>query len=208
MEFWPMLMLLVAASIPGGDAVWLNLPPAGPKCVSEEIHTNIVVLGSYAVVYENDKHYSTATISVEVTSPHGNTLHREENVTAGEFGFTSSETGNHMACFWLEGVKKESGASVNLNWRTGIAAKDWHAVAKKEKIEGVELELTKLEGAVEAIHENILYLKDREAEMREVSERTNARVAWLSMLSVGVCIAASALQVLYLKSFFHEKKLL
>ncbi|KAG0478157.1 hypothetical protein HPP92_012876 [Vanilla planifolia] len=77
----------------GIDPRWrcslLNLPPAGPKCVSEEIHTNIVVLGSYAVVYENDKHYSTATISVEVTSPYGNTLHREENVTAGEFGFTS-----------------------------------------------------------------------------------------------------------------------
>lgn len=128
----------------------------------------------------------------QVTSPYGNNLHLSENVTHGQFAFTTTEAGNYLACFWLTDLKHEAGVeiSVNLDWRTGIAAKDWESVARKEKIEvttssspfhislqlvtsipnpnpniilvqGVELELRKLEGAVEAIHENLLYLKDR-----------------------------------------------
>ncbi|KAL8155926.1 hypothetical protein AgCh_001105 [Apium graveolens] len=97
---------------------------------------------------------------------------------------------------------------MNLDWKTGIAAKDWESVARKEKIEGVELELRKLEGAVEAIHENLLYLKNREAEMRIVNEATNSRVALYSMLSLAVCVGVSVLQIMHLKRFFQKKKLI
>ena len=48
----------------------------------------------------------------------------------------------------------------------------------------------------------------READMREVSERTNARVAWFSIISLGVCVAVSLVQVVHLKHFFEKKKLI
>ncbi|XP_072996267.1 transmembrane emp24 domain-containing protein p24delta3-like isoform X3 [Typha latifolia] len=161
----------------GADAVWLNMPVTGTKCVSEEIQPNVVVLADYAVMYEGSTH-GQPTIAIKVTSPYGNTLHHNENVTIGQFAFTTTESGNYLACFWMDSTNKAVGVSVNLDWKIGIAAKDWDSVAKKEKIEGVELELRKLEEAVEVIHNYLLYLKAREAEMREVSERTNARVAW------------------------------
>lgn len=44
--------------------------------------------------------------------------------------------------------------------------------------------------------------------MREVSERTNARVAWFSILSLGLCISVSVLQLWHLKYFFQKKKLI
>jgi p24 family protein delta-1 len=44
--------------------------------------------------------------------------------------------------------------------------------------------------------------------MRTVSEKTNARVAWFSILSLGVCIAVSALQLWHLQGFFRKKKLI
>ncbi|PNX99549.1 transmembrane emp24 domain-containing protein p24delta3-like [Trifolium pratense] len=77
-----------------------------------------------------------------------------------------------------------------------------------EALSGVELELRKLEGSVEAIHENLIYLKGREAEMRTVSETTNARVAWFSIMSLGICIAVSVLQLCHLKRYFQKKKLI
>ncbi|KAL2904604.1 Transmembrane emp24 domain-containing protein p24delta3, partial [Bienertia sinuspersici] len=144
-----------------------------------------------------------------VTSPYGNNLHMKENGTHGQFAFTTHEAGNYLACFWVDGHNpKATDVSVNLDWRTGVAAKDWESVARKEKIEGVELELRKLEGAVEAIHENLLYLKNREAEMRTVSETTNTRVAMFSIMSLAVCITASSMQLLYLKRYFQKKKLI
>lgn len=201
------IVLVILSMVGAGEAIWLTLPPTGTKCVSEEIQNNVIVLGDYVVV--SDDHSHSPTISIKVTSPYGNNLHHKENITHGQFAFTTQEGGHYLACFWVDGSNHGGGdVSVNLDWKTGIAAKDWESVARKEKIEGVELELRKLEGAVEAIHENLLYLKGREAEMRDVSEKTNARVAWFSMMSVAVCIAVSALQLWHLQRFFEKKKLI
>ncbi|PPD83112.1 hypothetical protein GOBAR_DD19941 [Gossypium barbadense] len=209
MTFPPFLVVLLLALSTGPlcDAIWLNIPKTGTKCVSEEIHSNVVVLADYVVVSVEDG--QTATIAVKVTSPYGNNLHHRENVTYGRFAFTTEEAGNYLACFWSDNRTRGSGeVVVNIDWKTGIAAKDWESVARKEKLQGVELELRKLEGAVEAIHENLLYLKSREAERRSTSETTNARVAWFSIMSLGICIVVSGLQVWYLKRFFQKKKLI
>ncbi|KAK7246851.1 hypothetical protein RIF29_41721 [Crotalaria pallida] len=189
------------------QAIWLTLPASGTKCVSEEIQSNVVVLTNYAVV-PADHSTHPPSISLKVTSPYGNDLHQRENSTIGKFAFTTQESGNYLACFWVDPNYVGADISVNLDWKIGIAAKDWDSVARKEKIEGVELELRKLEGAVEAIHENLIYLKGREAEMRSVSEITNTRVALFSILSLGICIAVSALQVWHLKRYFQKKKLI
>ncbi|KAK7359082.1 hypothetical protein VNO77_01028 [Canavalia gladiata] len=202
-----LLCLCSTNLLPSALAIWLTLPGTGTKCVSEEIQNNVVVLADYVVIPNDPSH--SPSIAVKVTSPYGNTLHHSENTTHGNFAFTTQETGNYLACFWVDGHNPGGGqVNVNLDWKIGIAAKDWDSVARKEKIEGVELELRKLEGAVEAIHENLLYLKGREAEMRAVSEKTNARVAWFSIMSLGICISVSALQLWYLKRFFQKKKLI
>ncbi|GMH00258.1 hypothetical protein Nepgr_002097 [Nepenthes gracilis] len=204
--FWCFFIVisLIFYQLPLAQAIWLNLPSSGTRCVSEEIQNNVVVLADYFVI---DEHGSgTPTVSAKVTSPYGNTLHHEENVTHGQFAFTTTEFGNYVACFWVDSNSQV--ATLNLEWKVGIAAKDWDSVAKKEKIEGVEFELRRLEGVVEAIHENLVYMKRREAEMREVSEKTNARVAWFSIMSVGICISVSVMQLWHLKRYFRKKKLI
>ncbi|XP_059313623.1 transmembrane emp24 domain-containing protein p24delta3-like [Lycium ferocissimum] len=203
------LFLMVLCLLHKGQAIWLTVPATGTKCVSEELHNNVVVLADYFAI-SDDHHHPNPTVSVKVSSPFGNTLHHKENMTHGQFAFTTTETGNYLACFWVEDGHNPGGGSltVSLDWKTGIAAKDWESVAKKEKIEGLELELRKLEGAVEAIHENLIYLKTREAEMRSVSETTNARVASFSIASLAVCGLAAVLQILYLKRYFRKKKLI
>ncbi|KAL8132366.1 hypothetical protein AgCh_008019 [Apium graveolens] len=199
-----MMMMVVIMLVERSEGVWLNLPVDGTKCLSEEIQSNVVVLGDYIV--DDSEGYNPA-VSVRVTSPYGNTLHTKENVAHGQFAFTTKEAGQYLACFWTDRVANGD-LTLNLDWRTGIAAKDWESVAKKEKIEGVELELKKLEGAVEAIHGNLLYLRRRESEMRIVNELTNSRVAWYSLMSLGVCIVVSVLQITHLKRFFQKKKLI
>uniref|UniRef100_A0A1J3GR32 Transmembrane emp24 domain-containing protein p24delta3 n=2 Tax=Noccaea caerulescens TaxID=107243 RepID=A0A1J3GR32_NOCCA len=202
-----LLVFLVPVMIPVGEAVWLDVPTTGTKCVSEEIQSNVIVLADYLIISED--HNILPTISVKVTSPYGNKLHNADNVTHGQFAFTAQESGNYMACFWADAKSHgNKNVSINVDWKTGIAAKDWVSIAKKENIEGVELEIKKLEGAVEAIHENLLYLRHKEAEMRTVNEKTNSRVAWYSIMSLGICIAVSGLQVVYLKQYFEKKKLI
>ncbi|KAL3513633.1 hypothetical protein ACH5RR_026350 [Cinchona calisaya] len=205
--FWLLILLGMVSKAKG---LWVEIPKSGIKCVSEDIRRSVVVLTDYYVIWDDDHHTNfTPTISVKVTSPFGNNIHHQENVTHGQFAFTTSEDGNYLACFSTDSNHQgDKGVTVGIDWKTGIAAKDWESVAKKEKIEGLELELRKLEGAVEAIHEHLIYLKNVESEMRGVSERTNARVAWCSITSLGICIVVSLIQILYLKRFFQKKKLI
>lgn len=206
-----LFMLFLFGMVLRAKGVWLEIPKSGTKCVFEDIRKTVVVMADYYVFWDEDYLNTNYTprVSVKVTSPFGNTVHHQENVTHGQFAFTTSEDGSYMLCFSTESSHEGGkGITVGIEWKTGIAAKDWESVAKKEHIEGLELELRKLEGAVEAIHENLIYLKNREADMREVSERTNGRVAWFSIMSLGVCVVVSLVQVVHLKHFFEKKKLI
>ncbi|CAN7034778.1 unnamed protein product [Brassica rapa subsp. trilocularis] len=216
-------VVLFLLTVNHGEAIWLTIPATGgTKCVSEEIQSNVVVMADYYVVDEQNPG-NTPAVSAKVTSPYGNDLHHQDNVTHGQFAFTTQETGNYLACFSVDSSHPlPNPLTLGIDWKTGIAAKDWDSVAKKEKIEasyiyiyisslfffGVELQLTRLEGLVQAIRENIEYIKNREGEMRGVSEATNARVAWFSIMSLGVCLSAAGAQIWYLKRYFHKKKLI
>ncbi|KAL8125157.1 transmembrane emp24 domain-containing protein p24delta5-like [Apium graveolens] len=205
------IYIMVMYSLSTSDAIWIQVAGTGAtKCVSEDLKQNTVVIADFSLVsLEDVSSQFLPIISLKVTSPYGNNLHHQENVTHGQFAFTTTEAGTYFACFWVdESHKATTGVTVSLDWRTGIAAKDWESVARKEKIEGVELELRKLEDAVDTIHQNLMYLKTREAEMREVSETTNGRVAWYSIMSIGVCITVSVMQVFHLKRYFRKKKLI
>ncbi|GJN15985.1 hypothetical protein PR202_gb02935 [Eleusine coracana subsp. coracana] len=187
-------------------AVWLELATTTTKCLSEEIQSNVVVIGDYSILYE--EHPVRPLVSAKVTSPYGDVLHHSDKVTHGQFAFTSAESGNYLACFKVEVLEKGMVINLNLDWKTGIATRDWDAIAKKEKLEGVALELVKLETAVRGIHENLLYLRSKEADMRDVSEWTNAKITLLSLVSLTVCITVSVLQFRHLKQYFQKKKLI
>ncbi|KAG6414878.1 hypothetical protein SASPL_122252 [Salvia splendens] len=175
-RWWRAVLLLLACASRRSCAIWLNLPATGTKCVSDEIHNNVVVLSDFVVISDDHVH-PTPTISAKLVSG-------------------SVATGNYSGT---------GGLSINMEWKTGIVAKDWESVARKEKIEGVELELRKLEEAVETVHEKLLYIKTRDAEMRTTNEATNYRVALFSLMSLTICILVSTLQISYLKRYFQKK---
>lgn len=99
---------------------------------------------------------------IKVTSPYGNNLHHNENVTHGQFAFTTTEAGNYMACFWLgSNPQKVADATLGLDWRIGFSAKDWESVAKKDKIEASSLNysfLLKLESGLRFLQISVWFL--------------------------------------------------
>ncbi|RID64028.1 hypothetical protein BRARA_E02987 [Brassica rapa] len=198
--------------LPAAEAIWLTVPSSSERCVYEEIHANVVVVVDYLCIDQNNIGLGP-TLDVRVNSAYGKELYKKTNETHGQFAFTTSESGTYLACFLIHHdqthyTASNSTAIVNIDWKMGIQTKDWDAVAKKEKIEGVELELRKSSERITEIRANILYLKFRESAMREVNEKTNKRVAQLSFISLGLCLIVSLFQVWHLKRFFLKKKLI
>jgi hypothetical protein len=74
-------------------------------------------------------------LALQVTSPHGKQLHHLENVHSGQFAFTSKESGKYVACFWLQSAHPNVHLNLALDWKTGVGAKDWESIAKKEKLD-------------------------------------------------------------------------
>lgn len=196
-------------------ALRFDLQSGHTKCIAEDIRVNAMSVGKYSVVNPNavEGHQSpplpeTHRVTVRVTSPHGNSIHYADNVDSGNFAFTSTEDGDYLACFWSPDHKPAVTLTVEFDWRTGVAARDWPNVAKKGQVEVMELELKKLEDTIKSIHEEMFYLRSREEEMQELNRTTNSRMAWLSFLSLAVCLSVAGLQLWHLKTFFERKKLL
>lgn len=70
-----------------------------------------------------------------MTSTYGNSYHHADNVPDGQFAFQTAEAGDYMACFFAADHKPPITITVDFDWKTGIAAKDWTNVAKKGSVE-------------------------------------------------------------------------
>lgn len=70
-----------------------------------------------------------------MTSAYGNNYHTADHVESGQFAFTAPENGDYTACFWAPDHKPEVTISVDFDWKSGIEAKDWTNVAKKESVD-------------------------------------------------------------------------
>ena len=71
----------------------------------------------------------------KVSSPSGNSYHYGDHVESGNFAFTAAEAGDYSACFWVPDSRAGPTVTIDFDWRTGVAAKDWSKVAKKGQIE-------------------------------------------------------------------------
>ena len=85
---------------------------------------------------------------------------------------------------------------------------DWEKIAKAEKVDTISSTLRSLEAEMREIHNGMLFLRQKEAELRDLNESTNTRVAWLSFVSLACVHRPVRVADLYLKQFFQRKKLL
>ena len=97
---------------------------------------------------------------------------------------------------------------MRIDWLTGVGARDWAEVAKKDHLLEVSATLVELEAELASVYGEMLKMRTREEEMRNTSERVNAKVAWMSVCSLAVSCSLAAWQVVAMKAFFTKKKLI
>lgn len=202
----PILLLSLAATC---RSIRFELQSGHTKCITEDIKSNSMTVGKYSVVNPNEGHPMPEShkLTARVTSTYGNNYHYADHVESGQFAFTAAEAGDYMACFWTPDHQPPTTVTVEFDWRTGVASKDWGSVAKKGQVDLMELELKKLQDTINSIHEEMFYLRDREEEMQELNRATNSKMAWLSCLSLFVCLSVAGLQLWHLKTFYDGKNI-
>lgn len=97
---------------------------------------------------------------------------------------------------------------VEIDVESGAAARDWNAVQAAEKLQPAEVELRRIAEMTSEIAHQLLYLKNREARMRDTNESTNSRVKWFSVLIVLALIGLGGWQIQYLRHYFKVKHII
>ncbi|KAL1551068.1 transmembrane emp24 domain-containing protein p24delta9-like [Salvia divinorum] len=206
------LLLLISVFLlwSRAESIRFDLESGHTKCISEDIKSNSMTVGKYHIANPNEGHPlpDSHKITVRVTSAHGNSYHLSDHVTEGHFAFQVVEAGDYMACFFADDSTPSTTMSVDFDWKSGVAAKEWTSVAKKGSVELMEIELKKMLDTVQSIHDEMYYLREREEEMQVLNKDTNNKMFWFSFLSILVCLSVSGIQLWHLKSFFEKKKLI
>ncbi|KAJ6753121.1 TRANSMEMBRANE EMP24 DOMAIN-CONTAINING PROTEIN [Salix koriyanagi] len=119
------------------ESMRFDLQSGHTKCISEDINSSAISVGKYNAVNPNEGFPlpDTHKINVRVTSPYGNNYHHVDQVDSGNFAFTAAEAGDYTTCFTALEHKPETTVAIEFEWKTGVAAKDWSKIAKKEKVE-------------------------------------------------------------------------
>ncbi|KAK1437724.1 hypothetical protein QVD17_03520 [Tagetes erecta] len=191
-------------------SIRFNVESGVTKCIAEDLRINSMTVGEYSVVNPNEgqplpEHHK---IYAGVFAENEKRFHDARGVESGQFGFKVVEDGKHFACFATINHKPAVNTTVDLNWRSGVHTEGWSKVVKKGSLEAMELELKKLEVTTNWIHEEMLYLREREQQMLKQNMKTNSIMGWSSLLSLFLCLSVAGLQVWHLKSFFEKKKII
>ncbi|CAG0914431.1 unnamed protein product [Notodromas monacha] len=159
--------------------------PGNSKCLSDQVHKNVLVAGRY-----NVSEVSGHAVDLSVTDSGSQTLVSRVSTTGGKFVFINDDVDLFQICFVSRIVdqklvpRKVTFHQVFLDVRHGVEAKSYEGLKNTAKLQEMEVELRRLEDLSASIMHDFNVMKEREATMRDTNESTNSRVLLFSAFGI------------------------
>jgi hypothetical protein len=204
-SFLPLVLALLSV-FDNANSLRFVLSPNSKRCLKEEIRKDVLVTGDYEVSEEPGQ-----KTRLEVSDTRSHILYQKDDVSGkGKFAFTTEEYDMFDVCFESKSQPGYNGPDreIFLDIKHGIEAKNYDAIAKAEKLKPIETELKRLEDLSESIVNDFAFMRAREEEMRDTNESTHSRVLYFSVFSMLCLLGLATWQVLYLRRYFKQKKLI
>ncbi|KAL8645848.1 MAG: hypothetical protein Q9226_007114 [Calogaya cf. arnoldii] len=212
--------LLLALALPA-NALYFYFADLNERCFYEELPKDTMVAGHYKAeqLDTNTKTVSTNNdIKIQVTVDEVfDNDHRVVNTkggAAGKFTFSAADSGEHKICFlpsvpggsaWLSGGQLSGAIKLTLDIAIGETSQI--ESTDKSKISEIVQKVKDLNGRLQDIRREQVFQREREAEFRDQSESTNARVVRWTLLQLVILGVTCAWQLSHLRAFFIKQKL-
>lgn len=191
---------LLARAAPA-ECVRFTVASAGRRCVLDELRKDQLATGEYVV----EGRSRSAQVDISVTGPGGEEVFARSGASEGQFGFTAAREGDYEVCFHN---REAAERMVSVKLRSGVEAKDLSEMVQQHHVKPLSAEVFRIQETIRTIRDELLSFKETEAQMRDLNESINTRVTLFSLFSVGVVSSLGVWQILYLKRYFAEKKLI
>jgi len=193
-----------------------------PKCFHEELPKDTLVVGHYTISqYTHQSHAFTVDpslglyITVEEVFDNNHRIVSQKGDNKGRFTFSAADSGEHRLCFSPTNWHGAGGFTVGGMDMGGIKVELDMAIGETSAIESTDkgkmqdlvAKVRDLNGRLSDIRKDQVYQREREAEFRDQSESTNAKIVKYTLIQLVVLGVTCAWQLSHLRSFFIKQKL-
>ncbi|KAI9849277.1 MAG: emp24p/erv25p- protein [Sclerophora amabilis] len=203
------------------QSLYFFIDGAAPKCFFEELPKDTLVVGHYQAeefLHEKSKYENhdaiNIFISVDEVFDNDHRVVSQNGMSKGRFTFSAADSGDHKICFtssgaaaggWLNGGATSGIIKLTLDLAIGETSSI--DSSDKNKIQDIVSKVKDLNGRLQDIRREQVWQREREAEFRDQSETTNARVVRWTLVQLAVLGITCAWQLSHLRAFFIKQKL-
>jgi len=129
----------------------------------------------------------------------GHTVTKTRGPPDGRFTFTSHESGDHSICVSTNYTSWFSSTHIKLYLDIVVGNTKPDIESDRSHIGELSSKLRDLNQKLEDIRREQQYQREREADFRDLSESTNSKAVWYSVLQIGILLATCTWQLRHLK---------
>ncbi len=120
----------------------------------------------------------------------------------GRFTFTSHDSGDHSICLSTNYTSWFSSTHIRLYLDIVVGKTKASAEHDRAHVSEMASKIRDLNQKLEDIRREQQYQREREADYRNLSEATNSRAVWYSVVQIVVLVGTCAWQLRHLKVWF------
>ncbi|AMD21845.1 HFL011Cp [Eremothecium sinecaudum] len=187
------------------------------KCFNKELSKDAILRTSYSVqIFDSQANdyidpasnqVNVVVDVLEVFDDNHRVVHQTRG-SSGEFTFNAIESGEHLICLQprMSGWLARSKTKVNVEFQVGSGSEI--DSKKKEAMQVLHQRVIDLIDKAMSIRGEQTLVREREAQFRDTSERTNSSAMWWAIITLIVMGGVSFWQLHHLRSFFVKQKVL
>ena len=136
----------------------------------------------------------------------GHSVVRTRGPFDGKFTFTAHEAGDHSICL-AAASSSSSITHIKLYLDIIVGSSKPNVEQDRSHVSNLAQKIRDLNSKLDDIRREQQYQREREASYRDLSEATNSRAVWYSVLQIGVLVVTCAWQLRHLRvgTILHYK---
>jgi hypothetical protein len=209
-----LLPLFTIVSCCVGTEIQLTIAAAGTRCFGEELAVHDLLVVKASSIKDPSMLFSLiikaslkeAAGSTAAASGTGTVVYKEERKSQVSHAFTSSTSGPHWVC--ITNVDSYRDLVVQLSLKSGVAAKDYSQIAKKDHLEPTQVTIRRIEDLLHEYRSNLFYQRRREERMHQTLDATADRAFLLMIVNSAIILGVGIFQVFFFRRFFKSKKII
>merc|ERR1719445_388782 len=184
-------------------AIFFYLTNRETKCLSDYLSDGELLIGEFSIDPIRREDVDEGVL-MTVSDSTEETVY-EKNVDNGKFAFTSPASGEFVFCFNnYDDLEK----TVRFDTHSGVKAKDYSNIVKKENLKPLEAKLRRLEDVARETLERYHEVRAMEDDIYDDNRGATSNAFWFGILLTLILIGMSAWQMYHLKAYFQKKKMI